>query len=115
MIHFSRRAVAGSCLGSVVGGTLGVIAGVTIGWYTAGSTMNDGREVPILGIFFLLHAVVEFGIAAIAGGAIGAVLGGMLGTAASTATLRKSAEAACAKADESPVAPHANEQLNPPS
>lgn len=115
MIYFSRRAVAGSCLGSVVGGTLGVIAGVTIGWYAAGSTLNDGREVPILGIFFLLHAVVEFGVAAVAGGVIGGILGGVLGTAASTATFRKSAGAACAKADESPVAPHANEQLNPPS
>lgn len=115
MIHFSRRAVAGSCLGSVVGGTLGVIAGVTIGWYAAGSTLNDGREVPILGILFLLHAIVEFGIAAVAGGVIGAILGGVLGTAASTATFLKPAGAACAKADESPVAPHANEQLNPPS
>jgi len=115
MICFNRRAVAGSCLGSVVGGILGVIAGVTIGWYTAGSTLNEGREVPILGIFFLLHAVVEFGIAAVAGGVIGAILGGVLGTAASTATFRKSAGAACAKVDESPVAPHASEQLNPPS
>lgn len=77
--------------------------------------MSDGREVPVLGIFFLLHAVVEFGIAAVAGGVIGAVLGGVLGTAASTATIRTSVEAACAEAEQSTTAPLASKDLKPPS